>query len=72
MMDARRYARGRNRYLSGYTRAPSAWRRTWGGGGGTVTDDDDDDDEDDDEFASFIFLEDIDSTLSFNGRMWEE
>ncbi len=37
-----------------------------------MTDDDDDDDEDDDEFASFIFLEDIDSTLSFNGRMWEE
>jgi hypothetical protein len=34
-----------------------------------VTDDDEDDDEDD---ASFIFLEDIDSTLSFNGRMWEE
>jgi hypothetical protein len=66
-MDARRYARGRNRYLSGYTRAPSAWRRTCGGG--TVTDDDEDDDEDD---ASFIFLEDIDSTLSFNGRMWEE
>jgi len=35
-----------------------------------VTDDDDDEDEDED--ASFIFLEDIDSTLSFNGRMWEE